>query len=260
MRFLLNLRILIVAVVCSFSYITVLTFFAQLWQWSFSTYTLFALIGVLLSFMALYVLRQRWDLVDLPFFGLSRFEIPRLHIVYVMVTAVLYGIISVVVVRPNPDDYYYYANAFYAYANPDQPMSNVIHSIVPLTTPFSSARWATSGPYEYFAAALALTVPLHFLTWIHICVPFFNGVFYAIVLYYCIVVLCGNFRYAIHGFVVAALVLLILGDSQYGPLHYSLLRFTQAKQYFSIAVYRFFLSSRTSSSFHRGWTTCSSLR
>ncbi len=232
MRFLLNLRTLIVAVVCSFSYITGLTFFAQLWQWSFSTYTLFALSGVLLSVVTLYVLRQRWDLVDLPFFGLSQFEIPLRHIVYVCTIAVVYGIIAVVVVRPNPDDYYYFANAFYAYANPDQPMSNVVHGILPLTTPYSSARWATSGPYEYFAAALALTIPLQFLTWVHICLPFLNGVFFALVLYYCIVVLYGNFRYAIHGFIVAALVLLILGDSQYGPLHYSLLRFAQAKAVF----------------------------
>ena len=99
---------------------------------------------------------ERWDLVDLPFFGLSQFEIPRRHIVYILDIAVVYGIIVVVVIRPNQDDYYYFANAFYAYANPDQPMSHVVHSIVPLTTPFSSARWATSGPYEYFAAALAL--------------------------------------------------------------------------------------------------------
>jgi hypothetical protein len=189
MRFLLNLRTLIVAVVCSFSYITGLTFFAQMWQWSFSTYTLFALSGVLLSVVTLYVLRQRWDLVDLPFFGLSQFEIPLRHIVYVCTIAVVYGIIAVVVVRPNPDDYYYFANAFYAYANPDQPMSNVVHGILPLTTPYSSARWATSGPYEYFAAALALTIPLQFLTWVHICLPFLNGVFFALVLYYCIVVL-----------------------------------------------------------------------
>jgi hypothetical protein len=241
MRFLLNLRTLIVAVVCSFSYITVLTVVAQWGQWSFYTYTLCALSGVLLSVVTLYALRQRWDLVDLPFFGSSQFEIPLRHSVYIGAIALGYGIIAVFAVRPNPDDYYSYANAFYAYTNPDQHMSHVVHSILPISAPYVSARWATSGPYEYFVAALALTVPMQFLTWVYICLPLFHGVFFALVLYYGIVVLYGNFRYALHGFIAAALVLLILGDSQYGPLHVSLLRFAEAETVFIASAIPLFL-------------------
>ena len=232
MRFLIQLRTLIVAVVSSFAYITILTFSAQQWHWTFATYTLLAMFGVLLGVVSLYTLRQRLDLVDLPFFGLSTFQIPRSHIWYIASIAVLFGVTAVAVVRPNPDDYYYVANAFFAYKNPHEPLSYAVRGIVPLTEPFFSARWAVSGPYEYFVAAVARTIPIHFLSMMHIVFPFFNGVFYAIVLYYAIVTLYGNFRYAIHGFIVAALVLYILGDSQYGPLHYSLLRFTQGKAVF----------------------------
>jgi hypothetical protein len=232
MRFLINLRTLIVAVVFSFAYITTLTFGAQYGHWTFATYTLLALCGVLLCVVSLYTLRQRWDLVDLPFFGLSSFQIPRRHIWYISGIAVLFGLTAVAVVRPNPDDYYYFANAFYAYQNPQDPLTYTVKGLMPLTEPFISARWAVSGPYEYFVAAVASTLPIHFLSVAHIVFPFFNGVFYAIVLYYAIVTLYGNFRYAIHGFVVAALLLFVLGDSQYGPLHYSLLRFTQGKAVF----------------------------
>lgn len=232
MRFLLRLRTLLLALASAFAYVTIVTIAAQFWQWSFSTYTLLCALGLLGGGFVVYRYRSRLDLVDVPFFGTSNFEIPRVHLLYVSGIALLYGLVAVLTVRPNPDDFYYFANAFFYYQNPDASMGYQVHALIPLTEPFVSARWAVSGPYEYFVAACARTIPLPFLTWAHIVMPFFHGVLWAAVLYYAVVVLTGNYRYAIHGFVVAALVVFVLGESQYGPLHYSLLRFSQAKAAF----------------------------
>lgn len=232
MRFLIQLRTLLFVVVGSFSYITLVTLAAQQWQWVFSTYTLVCALGLLAGVVAVYLLRDRLDLIEVPFFGTSLFQIPRRHMLYVLGIALLYGITAVLVIRPNPDDFYYFSNAFYAYEHPESVLSYKVRALVPLTEPFSSGRWAISGPYEYFVAACARTIPFAFLTWSDIIFPFFHGVLFALVLYYAIVVLYGNYRYAIHGFVVASLALFVMGEAQYGPLHYSLFRFTQAKAAF----------------------------
>ncbi len=227
MRFLINLRTVIHSAVGIFSYICILTVLAQTWHMVFRTYVVLALSGVFVYLICIYTVRQRWKVVDLPFFGSSVPHIPRWHVRSVIGISVLYGIISVIFVRPNPDDYYAYSNAFFAVAHPDLLMSFDIHSILPLDTPFHSVRWDTSGPYEYFVAALAHTMPIPFLSWTYIYASFFNGVSFAIVLYYSIVILTGTFRSAFHGFIVVAFMLLVLGVSDYSPLHHTLLRFSQ---------------------------------
>lgn len=223
-----SVRLGLFVFVFSWSVVTLLTFLAQELGISFSLYA--RLTGtVFLLFCALFAWQFRALVaaatVDIPDFVVGQ----KWHLWVIGSIVLLYGFFCIILFNPNIDNYYYLSNAKYMLQNPSNAMGYEVRAILPLTTPFISGRWAVSGPYEYLSAALEYLTQIHFLTWIYTFWPFVQGCIAAIVLYYIIVLSTGKAEHAFWGFVIAAAIFLLIGDTPYGPLKYSFANSSVAK-------------------------------
>lgn len=139
------------------------------------------------------------------------------------------SIISLIVNRPNADDYYYIPNAIFYMQNPNELMGFKIHYLFNNNDPFESFAWATSSVYEYIQAIISLGLHIRFIDAYYLIMPAFVGFLVPMALYLAIVHFSDNTLPAIIGTFVTVGVILLLGETPRTFGSFSLVRIYQGK-------------------------------
>jgi len=138
------------------------------------------------------------------------------------------SVISLILHRPDADDYYYIPNAIFYVQNRDALMGYRIHYLFSSKQLFSFS-WATSNPYEYLNALIAVGFCLDFLSVYYLIMPGISGFMIPIAIFLAIVHFSDDERSSIVGTLLTVFVLLLLGETHRTFGNFSFVRIFQGK-------------------------------
>lgn len=200
---------------------TVLTHLAQIVNLSFQLYFATAL-GVCLVTVAVWLL----------FFKKWRAHINK-HDTKALLVLVGLGfvgtLISLIVNRPDDDDFYYVPNVIFYLQNPQALMGFNIHYLFSGHEPFASFTWATANAYEYMQALVAFGFRLRFLDVYYLIMPALVGFLIPIAFYLAIVHFADDTFSAVIGTLVTVGLILLLGETHRTFGNFSFVRIFQGK-------------------------------
>ncbi len=138
------------------------------------------------------------------------------------------SVISLTSHRPDPDDYYYIPNVIFYIQNPNALMGHKIHYLFSSEQLFSFP-WATSNPYEYVNALIAVGFGLDFLSVYYLIMPAISGFLIPLAIFLAIFHFSDDERSSIVGTLLTVFVLLLLGETHRTFGNFSFVRIFQGK-------------------------------
>jgi len=200
---------------------TVLTHLAQIVSIPFQLYFAIAL-GLCLGTVALWCLFfKQWTA------HISKHD-PKVLLI-LLGLGFVGAIISLIVNRPDDDDFYYVPNVIFYLQNPQALMGFKIHYLFSAHAPFASFSWATANAYEYMQALVAFGFRLRFLDVYYFIMPAIAGFLLPFALYLAIVHFADDTFAAVLGTLVTVGIILLLGETHRTFGNFSFVRIFQGK-------------------------------
>lgn len=201
--------------------LTVLTHLAQMVNLSFQLYATIAL-GISLITVAVWLLFfKHWTA------QISKYDTKALLVLVGL--GVIGSLISLIVNRPDDDDFYYVPNAIFYLQNPKAVMGFNIHYLFSSHEPFASFFWATANAYEYMQALVAFGFRLRYLDVYYFLMPALAGFLIPMALYLAIVHFSDDTFSAVIGTLVTIGIILLLGETHRTFGNFSFVRIFQGK-------------------------------
>lgn len=200
---------------------TVLTHLAQMVNLPFQLYAQLAL-GICLVTVAV------WFLFFKPWTAqISKYDTTALLILVGL--GFVGSLISLIVNRPDDDDFYYVPNVIFYLQNPQALMGFNIHYLFSSQEPFASFSWATANAYEYIQALIAFGFRLRYLDVYYLIMPALAGFLIPLALYLAIVHFSDDTFSAVIGTLVTIGIILLLGETHRTFGNFSFVRIFQGK-------------------------------
>ena len=200
---------------------TVLTHLSQILNISFKLYFEIAL-GICIVTVAFWLLSfKHWTA------KISKQDTKAL--LFLLGLGLVGAIISLIVNRPDDDDFYYVPNVIFYIQNPNAFMGFKIHYLFSSHHPFESFTWATANAYEYMQALVAFGFRLRFLDVYYFIMPALAGFLIPIALYLALVHFSDDTFSAVIGTLVTIGIILSLGETHRTFGNFSFVRIFQGK-------------------------------
>ncbi len=204
--------------------LTVFTHVAQVWHLTFENYALYGLRIALIVLFGSVILFRKW---------LSKITVNDQGVLlFVLAICVIGASLSLILHRPDTDDFFYVPNPVYYLQNPQVRMSFDIHFFHADGAPFVSHMTNTALPYEYIQAIIAYYTKTEYLFFYHILFPGIVGFLIPLSLFYALSHFSNEPSKNAIGVLITIGIIMLLGDTHKTIGNFSFVRAFHGKALF----------------------------
>lgn len=207
-----------------FASLTIFTHIAQVINLQFEKYLLFSPIIALATLIGVGIISRKW---------ISQITVKdRGVLLWLLGISIIGASLSLILHRPDSDDFFYIPNIIYYLQNPTAKMGFDIHFFYAEGSSFVSHMTNTSLPYEYIQSILAYYTKTEFIWFYYLFFPAIVGVLIPLSIFYALFYFSNQTRNNAIAVLITIGIILLLGETHRTVGNFAFARAFQGKALF----------------------------